>query len=140
MSMAAGGGDDSGALAEINVTPMIDVLMCLLIIFMTAAKPPPKHKQPMAIPQDSVAETQSDPNATLLIKIDANGSVTVGSTPVASGHEAIVAALTASEKAQTDGRVAVKADDKVAYGVVIDVMSAAREAGIEHVGIASEKL
>jgi biopolymer transport protein ExbD len=141
MSMAAGGGDDDGgAIAEINVTPMIDVLMCLLIIFMTAAKPPPKQQQPMAIPQDAIAQSETDPNATLLIKIAADGSVTVGKTPVSSEHAALVAALTASEKAQTDGRVAVKADDKVAYGVVIDVMSAAREAGIEHVGIASEKL
>jgi biopolymer transport protein TolR len=140
MSMSAGGDDESGALAEINVTPMIDVLMCLLIIFMASAKPPPKHTQPMAIPQDSVAQTESDPNATLLIKITADGSVTVGSTPVAGGHAELVAALTASEKAQNDGRVAVKADDKVPYGSVIDVMSAAREAGIEHVGIASEKL
>ena len=139
MSMATG-GDEGGAIAEINVTPMIDVLMCLLIIFMTAAKPPPKHKQPMAIPQDSVAQTETDPNATLLISVAADGSVMVGKTPVAGGHAALVAALTASEKAQSDGRVAVKADDKVAYGAVIDVMSAAREAGIEHVGIASEKL
>lgn len=140
MSMAVGGDDDSGALADINVTPMIDVLMCLLIIFMTAAKPPPKHNQPMAIPQDSVAQSESDPNATLLIKIAADGSVTVGQTLVPGGRAELVAALTASEKAQADGRVAVKADDEVAYGVVIDVMSAAREAGIEHVGIASEKL
>jgi biopolymer transport protein ExbD len=140
MSMAAGGGDEGGAIAEINVTPMIDVLMCLLIIFMTAAKPPPKHKQPMAIPQDSVTQIASDPNATLLINIAADGAVTIGKSPVSGGHDALVAALTASEKAQNDGRVAVKADDKVAYGVVIDVMSAAREAGIEHVGIASEKL
>lgn len=134
------GDEGPEALAEINVTPMIDVLMSLLIIFMVAAKPAPKHKQPLAIPQDSVAQTENDPDATLLIKIAADGSVTIGKTPVAAGHAALVAALTASEKAQTDGRVAVKADDKVAYGFVIDVMSAAREAGIDHVGIASEKL
>jgi biopolymer transport protein ExbD len=139
MSMATG-GEEGGAIAEINVTPMIDVLMCLLIIFMTAAKPPPKHKQPMAIPQDAIAQSENDPKATLLINVAADGSVSVGKTPVAGGHAALVAALAASEKAQTDGRVAVKAHDKVAYGVVIDVMSAAREAGIEHVGIASEKL
>jgi biopolymer transport protein ExbD len=138
--MDVGGDDESGALAEINVTPMIDVLMSMLIIFMVAAKPAAKHKQPIAIPQDSVAQLENDPTATLLVKIAADGSVMIGKTPVSGGHAALVAALTASEKAQTDGRVAVKADDKVAYGVVIDVMSAAREAGIEHVGIASEKL
>jgi biopolymer transport protein ExbD len=126
--------------AEINVTPMIDVLLSLLIIFMVAAKPPPKHKQPISIPKDPIEQTENDPDATLLVKIDAAGAVTVGKTPVPGGHDAVVAALKASEKAQSDGRVAVKADDKVPYGKVIDVMAAAREAGIDHVGIASEKL
>ncbi|PRP95456.1 Biopolymer transport protein ExbD [Enhygromyxa salina] len=128
------------AVAEINVTPMIDVLLSLLIIFMVAAKPPPKHKQPISIPQDPIEQTENDPDATLLVKIDADGAVQIGKTPVAGDHAALVAALEASEKAQSDGRVAVKADDKVPYGSVIDVMSAAREAGIDHVGIASEKL
>ncbi|PRQ08788.1 ExbD/TolR family protein [Enhygromyxa salina] len=133
-------GPAADVVAEINVTPMIDVLLSLLIIFMVAAKPPPNHKQPISIPQDPIEQTENDPDATLLIKIDAAGAVTVGKTPVAGDRAALVAALVASEKAQTDQRVAVKADDKVAYGSVIDVMSAAREAGIEHVGIASEKL
>ncbi len=131
------GGD---TVAEINVTPMIDVLLSLLIIFMVAAKPPPKHKQPIAIPKDPVEQTEDDPDATLLVKIDAAGAVTLGKTPVAPGKEALVAALQASDKAQSDGRVAVKAADEVPYGSVIDVMAAAREAGIDHVGIASEKL
>nr|WP_255216233.1 biopolymer transporter ExbD [Pseudenhygromyxa sp. WMMC2535] len=126
--------------ADINVTPMIDVLMSLLIIFLVAAKPPAKHKQPIAIPKDPVAQNENDPDATLLIKVDAQGQVTVGKTAVQGEHEAIVEALKASEKAQSDGRVAVKADEKVKYGTVIDVMAAAREAGIEHVGIASERL
>lgn len=133
-----GGSNDS--VAEINVTPMIDVLMSLLIIFMVASEPPPKHKQPIAIPQDPIEQTENDPDATLLIKIAADGSVMVGKTPVTGGHAQLVATLQASEKAQADGRVAVKADDAVPYGNVIDVMAAAREAGIAHVGIASEKL
>ena len=119
---------------------MIDVLMSLLIIFMVAAEPPANHKQPIAIPQDPIAQTENDPEATLLVKIAADGSVTLGKTPIAPEHEALVTALKASEKAQKDGRVAVKADDGVPYGRVIDVMSAAHEAGIAHVGIASEKL
>ncbi len=125
--------------AEINVTPMIDVLMSLLIIFMVAAEPPPNHKQPIMIPQDPVEQTENDPNATLLIKIDQAGAITLGKTPVPD-RNALVEALKVSEKAQADGRVAVRADGKVPYGSVIDVMSAAREAGIGHVGIASERL
>jgi biopolymer transport protein ExbD len=128
------------AVAEINVTPMIDVLLSLLIIFMVAAKPPPKHKQPIAIPKDPIEQTENDPDATLLIKIDESGAVTLGKTPIAGGRAGLIAALEASEKAQADGRVAVKAEGTVPYGAVIDVMSAAREAGIGHVGIASERL
>jgi biopolymer transport protein ExbD len=138
MSVDGGGGDDS--VAEINVTPMIDVLMSLLIIFMVAAQPPPKHKQPIAIPQDAIEQTENDPNATLLVKIDANGAVSIGKNPVTGGHDALVEALKANEKAQTDGKVAIKADGKVPYGSVVDVMAAAHEAGIPHVGIASERL
>ena len=126
--------------AEINVTPMIDVLLSLLIIFMVAAKPPPKHKQPIAIPKDPVAVVEDDPDATLLIKIDAAGAVSIGKTAVPPGREALISALEANDKAQNDGRVAVKADGKVPYGSVIDVMSAAREAGIGQVGIASDRL
>jgi biopolymer transport protein ExbD len=152
MSMSAGEGGGDEPLAEINVTPMIDVLMSLLIIFMVAAQPPAKHKQPIAIPQSPIEQTENDPNATLLIKtendpnatllikIDANGAISLGKTPIAGGHDALVEAIKASEKAQTDQRVAIKADGKVPYGSVIDVMSAAREAGIPHVGIASERL
>ncbi|HLT36867.1 MAG TPA: biopolymer transporter ExbD [Enhygromyxa sp.] len=128
------------AVAEINVTPMIDVLLSLLIIFMVAAKPPPKHKQPITIPKDPIEQTENDPNATLLIKIDAAGAVSVGKTPITGGRAELIAALQANEKAQTDGRVAIKADGKVPYASVIDVMAAAREAGIPHVGIASERL
>ena len=135
-------GDDlqTEAVAEINVTPMIDVLLSLLIIFMVAAKPPPKHKQPIAIPKDPIEQTENDPNATLLIKIDAAGAISLGKTPIAGGRSQLVEALKANEKAQTDGRVAIKADGKVPYKSVVDVMAAAREAGIPHVGIASERL
>lgn len=140
MALPDGEGLQTEPVADINMTPMIDVLMSLLIIFMVAAKPPPKHKQPIAIPEDPVEQTENDPNATLLLKIDAAGAVTLGKTPVDGSREALVKALTDNEKAQSDSKIAIKADGKTPYGKVIDVMAAAREAGIASVGIASERL
>ncbi|MFV8750863.1 ExbD/TolR family protein [Nannocystaceae bacterium ST9] len=126
--------------AEINVTPMIDILMSLLIIFMVASAPATMHNQPINVPKDPVTQVADDPNATLLIKIDAAGSVTIGKTPVANDRAALVEALKNNEKAQNESRVAIKPDDKVPYGKVIDVFAAAREAGIGQIGIASDRL
>lgn len=126
--------------AEINVTPMIDVLLSLLIIFMVAAPPPPNHKQPISVPQDPVTENPDNPDATLLIEIDEAGKATMGKTVLSQDFDEMVAQLEGSEKAQQDDRVAIKANGKVEYGKVIRVMSAAREAGIGSVGIASDRI
>lgn len=133
-------GSGSELNAEINVTPMIDVLMSLLIIFMVASEPPPLHTQPINVPKDPVTQVADDPNATLLIKIDAAGLVQIGKTPVANDRATLIEALKNNEKAQSESRVAIKADDKVPYGKVIDVFAAAREAGIGQINIASERL
>jgi len=119
---------------------MIDVLMSLLIIFMVASEPPPLHTQPINVPKDPVTQVADDPNATLLIKIDAAGLVQIGKTPVANDRATLIEALKNNEKAQSESRIAIKADDKVPYGKVIDVFAAAREAGIGQINIASERL
>lgn len=126
--------------AEINVTPMIDVLLSLLIIFMVASPPTPNHKQPINVPQDPVTESPDNPDATLLIEIDDAGNATLGKTPLSQDFEEMVTQLQESDKAQQDDKIAIKASDKVPYGKVIRVMSAAREAGIESVGLASDRI
>ena len=104
------GGHEGDAVAEINVTPMVDVLLSLLIIFMVSTPAPPNEKLPLNLPKDTVIQQPNDPNAALLITIGA------------------------------DGRVSITADPKVPYGRVIQVMSAAHEAGVPEVGIASDRL
>ena len=126
--------------ADINMTPMIDVLLCLLIIFLVAAPPPPSEQQPVAIPDDPVTEQPDDPNATLLITVAEDGSATLGESPLPNDYPGIVEAIRSSEKAQADGRLAIQAAAKVPYGRVISLMSAAREAGVSSVGLASERL
>ena len=128
------------AVAEINVTPMIDVLLSLLIIFMVAAPPPPNHQHPLNLPQQTPVETSSSPNATLLVEIDKDGKMTLGDQPLSDDYDAMVEAFKKNEKAQADGKIAVKADESVLYGKVIRVMSAAREAEMGQVGIASERI
>ncbi len=126
--------------ADINMTPMIDVLLCLLIIFLVASPPPPSEQQPVAIPDDPITEQPDDPEATLLITVADDGSARLGQTKLPTGHEEIVEAIRANKKAQTDGRLAIRAAPKVPYGTVISLMSAAREAGIGSIGLASERL
>ena len=92
------------------------------------------------IPDDPVAEQPDDPNATLLITVAEDGSATLGETALPADYPGIVEAIRGSEKAQADGRLAIQAADKVPYGRVITLMSAAREAGVSSVGLASERL
>ena len=131
-------GNDT--VCEINVTPMIDVLLSLLIIFMVAAPPPPNEQQPISLPTNPATVQPDNPDATLLITIGDNGEVSLGETQLPSDFQGMVEQLRTNPKAQADGRIAVTASNKVAYGDVIRVMSAAREAGIASVGLASDRL
>jgi biopolymer transport protein ExbD len=132
------GGDET--VSEINVTPMVDVLLSLLIIFMVAQPKPPNEKITITVPKNAVTQVPSDPSATLLVTVDAQGNAKLGQEPLPADYDKMVEALAKNEKAQADGKIAIKGDDKAKYGAVIRIMSAAHQAGITRVGIASERL
>ncbi len=136
----SGTDSEDGLSAEINVTPMVDVLLSLLIIFMVSQPSPANEQIPLAVPQDAVVQNPSDPNASLLISVEPDGTVKLGKEPLPPDYDKMVEAFKNNEKAQEDDKVVVKGDDKAKYGVVIKVMAAAHEAGIEQVGVASERL
>jgi len=136
------GSVDSGGdtLVEINVTPMVDVLLSLLIIFMVAQPEPPNEKIPLNVPTEPKTQVPDDPNATLILTIEENGDARLGKTPLPEQWSEMVEAIASNEKAVEDDRIAIKAADKAKYGRVIEIMAAAHEAGIGKVGIASERL
>jgi biopolymer transport protein ExbD len=134
------GGDEGDALNEINVTPLVDVLLCLLIIFMVSAPPAANTQIPLDIPEQSKLQGPSDPSATLLLSVDAAGVVKLGTQVVPGDDLSVIAALKANQKVQTDGKLAIDAGPGVKYGEVVRLMAAAHDAGIASVGIASDQL
>ena len=127
-------------MCEINVTPMVDVLLCLLIIFMVATPPPANTQMPLDIPTAPVGTPSADPNATLLLSIDAAGNAKLGTQALNADYATMVGELKANAKLQNDGKIAIDAARGVSYGQVIRYMGAAHEAGVTSVGIASDRL
>lgn len=128
------------SVAEINVTPMVDVLLCLLIIFMVTSPKPPNEQIPMNVPRDTVVQQPNDPNAALLVSVDEAGNAKLGQQPLSKDYDEMIEQFRKNEKAQSDGRIVIKGEDKTRYGVIIRVMAAAHESGIEQVSVSSDKL
>jgi biopolymer transport protein ExbD len=138
--MDVGGSGEGEPIVEINVTPMVDVLLCMLILFMVATPDPPNEKIPLALPKDTVVQQANDPKAALLVSIAADGSARLGKTPLSPSYAQMVEQFRTNEKAQSDSRIVIAPDEKVPYGTVIQIMAAANESGIGQVGIASDRL
>lgn len=139
MAMSAGDHDDD-ALVEINVTPMVDVLLSLLIIFMISQPTPVSEKVPLTIPKNEIVQQPNDPKATLMITVEKGGVARIGKDSLPADFDKLVNALRDNEKAQLDQKIVVNGNDDAKYADVIRVMAAASEAGIAQVGVASKRL
>jgi len=132
MAMSAG-GPGRGVIAEINVTPMADVMIVLLIIFMVATPVlvgAPVHLPRAAHPTEQKAER-------LEVVVRANGEVAAGGVTF-SGGEALAEWISARRSAGAESVILVQADRGVAYGEVARVLSACRRAGVEDIALATE--
>ena len=121
--------------SEINVTPLVDVCLVLLIIFMVVT-PMMQKGVPINLPVTEEPEKTPDTDKQLQISVKADGSVYLGSAVMRK--EQVQAELESIHSKTPDREVAVKGDRTVKYGAVMDVLKACREVGFNNVGLIAQ--
>jgi biopolymer transport protein TolR len=121
--------------ADINVTPLVDVCLVLLIIFMVVT-PMLQKGVPVNLPVTADPEKTPDTEKQLQISLKADGSVYVGSTVVRM--EQVQSQLEDIHSRTPDREIAVKGDKLVKYGSVLDVLKSCREVGFNDVGLIAQ--
>ncbi|MEO6065760.1 MAG: biopolymer transporter ExbD [Lysobacterales bacterium] len=129
MGMGAG-HEPGGVMAEINVTPMVDVMLVLLIIFMITA-PLMSHKVEVKLPQAQM-EPNKEPPSTITLTMETDGDVFWNDSPTVL--ESIDNQLRIEAKRTPQPDVQIRADRDTPYGEVAKLMISAKNAGMKKVG------
>lgn len=125
-----------GALtADINVTPLVDVVLVLLIIFMVVT-PMLQRGVPINLPVTEEPEKTPDTDKQLQISVKADNTVYVG--PNVVRKEQVKSILEEIQGRTPDREIAVKGDKLVKYGEVLDVLKACRDVGFNDVGLIAQ--
>src|ERR1700759_3508760 len=128
------GGRHRRPMAEINVTPFVDVMLVLLIVFMVTA-PLLTVGVPVDLPKTR-AQTLGQDREPLSVTVKRDGRVFLQNTPIA--EEELVAKLTAIAANGYDQRIFVRGDKAVDYGRVMEVMGLLSAAGFTHIGLVTD--
>ncbi len=141
MAGASGGGGRgrrrrTAPMAEINVTPMVDVMLVLLIIFMVSA-PLLTVGVPLDLPQTQAKSLDQDKNP-LTLSVNLKGQVFLNDTEIAIDELVPKLKAITEARAGLDERIFVRGDKKVDYGTVMKVMGRLSSAGFRRVALVTE--
>ncbi|MEL6451744.1 MAG: protein TolR [Pseudomonadota bacterium] len=125
----------SRPMSEINVTPFVDVMLVLLIIFMVAA-PLLTVGVPVELPKTAASALPTDQEEPLTITVTAQGSVQIQTTDVA--RDALIPRLRAIAAERSSDRVFLRADGAVPYAEVMQVMGALNAGGFSNIGLVTD--
>ena len=142
MSMQAGGGGGGGLQSEINVTPMVDIMLVLLIIFMVVT-PFLQQGITVALPKN-LENPEVDQNiikeSSIVISIPNEGQYYLGKIPVAREQLTDkVDTMLRNIKNENDRIVYLKSGVGVPYGDVVNVINEVRKLGVDKIGLVADK-
>ncbi|SMC80954.1 MULTISPECIES: protein TolR [Primorskyibacter] len=130
-----GGGRRARPMSEINVTPFVDVMLVLLIIFMVAA-PLLTVGVPVELPKTAAGALPNETEEPLTITITAEGGILIQNTE--TPRDQLVAKLRAIAAERSDDRVFLRADGIVSYETVAQVMGALNAGGFSSIGLVTD--
>jgi biopolymer transport protein ExbD len=129
-------GESTGMQAAINITPLVDVVLVLLIIFMVMA--PQMRKGPdVQLPNTAKPSNQGDERGRILVSIDDTGQLWINDRAVA--NEDFGEALRAAVGTEQNPKVVVRGDAKLRFGEVRQTMLALDQAGFRGVGLIAKR-
>jgi biopolymer transport protein TolR len=128
------GSPANDAISQINVTPLVDVMLVLLIIFMVTA-PILQQGVPVDLPKVAASPLAGEQEQ-LVVNVAKDGRVYLNDTAMTTGQ--LTEKLRAIAAARPDRQLYVRADQAVPYGQVMRVMGAVRDAGLVKVGLVTE--
>ena len=131
--MAMGGGSSGSMLSEINVTPLVDVMLVLLVIFMVTA-PMLQRGTDVQLPQAQHSDLKEQNRLTLTLTREGRIFLNNDEIPRAELRERLVAVTRGRDRT-----VQFRGDSQVSYGLVIEVMDGMKAAGIDTVGMITER-
>lgn len=121
-------------LSEINVTPMVDVLLVLLIIFMITA-PELQHNIQIDLPQPNTnVEKPKNPPEPVDLRISATGSMTWNNSPVDSASLQSQLLILGAKPLDRQSELRIQADQDTMYEAIAAVMASAKNAGVQKIG------
>ena len=130
------GGAKGGVKSDINVTPLVDVMLVLLIIMMIVT---PMLQQGVAVRLPTASNTTDKPEieGQTVIAIGSNKAMYLNAKPIREGE--LATKLNELLESKREKIVLIKADEEVEYGAVMATMDQLRQAGIEDIGLITER-
>ena len=141
MGMSSGGGDGAVAAPNINVTPLIDILLVLLIIFMVIT-PMLQAGVSVALPRD-MRNPDEDKNiikeTSVVVAITEDGKLFLGKKPIEKTDLKAEIDSKMATKEDKDRIVYIRSDVNANYGAVVETINLIRDSGIDQIGLVADK-